>query len=106
MIIAGVLALISAGFIAYLALSKKTGAVLKRVAIIALVLICLTFLVCTLFLFLSSSYRVTRTGNADFPVIPVSEGKDITPILIAAIAVLLFMILIIVLYFREQRRKK
>ncbi|MDR2700909.1 MAG: hypothetical protein LBB72_00595 [Spirochaetaceae bacterium] len=105
MILAGLLALLSAGIIAYLALSKKTGAALKRISIIALVLICLAFTVCSMLLFMSGSYVGTKKGNIDFPAVPVSEGKDITPLLIAAIVVLLFMILVIVLYIREQKRK-
>jgi len=106
MVVAGFLALISAGVIAYLALSKNTGASLKRIAIIALVFICLAFSVCSMLLFLSSSYITTKKGAVDFPAVPINQGKDITPLLIAAIVVLLFMILVIVMYFREKNHKR
>ena len=105
MILVGFLALISAGVIAYLALSKKTGTALKRISIIALILICLAFTVCSMLLFLSGSYVASKKGNIDFPAIPANEGKDITPLLISVIVVLLFMILVTVLYNREQKRK-
>jgi TRAP-type C4-dicarboxylate transport system permease small subunit len=106
MLLAGFLALISASLTAYLALSKKTGAALKRISIIVLVLVCFLFTVCSILLLMSSSYVVTQKGNIDFSVIPASEGKGMTPLLIAAIAIFLFMILIIVLYIREQRKKQ
>ena len=107
MIFIGFAALIPAGIIAYLALSKKTSPAVKKVSVIALVIITLSFIACTIILviMLGSSAGNSR-GFIDLPVMPAQETKrDIFPVIVASAAVLFFLILVIVLALREQRKK-
>jgi len=105
MILAGFAALIPVGYIAYLALSKKTSLGLKRVAIGALVLVVLTFFLCAILLLVSGTPVGTqKSGYTDLPPVPAAEEKDNTPILIALAIVLLFLIMVIIVAIREQQR--
>ena len=108
MIFLGLIALIPAGLIAVLALSKKTSPAVKKVSIIALVVIGLTFIVCTIIVvFMFGSPVGEASGNSDLPFEPIQEvKKDFLPVLIAAIAVLVFLFWITILAIRERRRKK
>ena len=108
MIFLGFIALIPAGLIAVLALSKKTSPAVRRVSIIALVVIGLTFIICTIILVVMfGSSGGELSGYTDLPPEQVQEVKrDFLPILIASIAVLLFLIWVITLAIREQRQKK
>ena len=107
MIFLGFIALIPAGFIAILALSKKTSPPVRRVSIIALILIGLTFITCTIiliFMFGSSGGEVS--GYSELPVEQVQEAeRDILPLIIASILVLIFLTWIIIVAIREQRQK-
>jgi preprotein translocase subunit SecG len=108
MIFLGFIALIPAGFIAVLALSKNTSPAVRRVSIIALIVIGLTFITCTIILVVMfGSSGGELSGYTDLPMEQVQEVKrDFLPILIASIAVLLFLIWVITLAIREQRQKK
>ena len=109
MIFLGFLALIPAGFIATLALSKKTSPEVKKVSIIAFIIIGLTFIICTIILLVMFGSPVgVSEGYSDFPIDqPVKEAeKDFFPVLIASIAVLILMIWITISAIREQRKKK
>jgi Mg2+/citrate symporter len=108
MIFLGFIALIPAGFIAVLALSKKTSPEVRRVSIIALIIIGLTFIICTIILVVLFGTPVGEpTGYSDFPLEqPVREAtRDILPVLIASILILLFLTWVIIVAIREQRRK-
>ena len=107
MIFACFAALIPAGFIAYLALSKKTSPMVKKVSIIALILIGISFAVCTIILLVMFGSPVGIRGPVgDLPVVPVQEAKqNIIPILVAVGVFFFFLILVIILAIREQRRK-
>ena len=106
MIFLGFIALIPAGFVAVLALSKKTGYKIRKAAIIALVIIGLTFITCTIILIMFGTSAGRSAGNSVFSVDTVKEAeKDYLPVIIASIAVFIFLIWIIILAIREQRRK-
>ena len=107
MIFLGFIALIPAGFIAILALSKKTSREVRRVSIIALILIGLTFIVCTIIvIFMFGTGAGEASGYSDLPFEPVQQvKKDYLPVIIASIAVLAFLIWVIILAIREQRQK-
>jgi len=104
MIPAGLAALIPVGYIVYLALSKKTGPALKRVAIGALVLIVFAFFLCAILLLMSGAPVVTKQGYSDLPPVPAEKGEDNSPILIALAIVLFFLIMVIIISIREQQR--
>jgi len=107
MIFLGFIALIPAGFIAVLALSKKSSPAVRRVSIIALIVIGLTFITCTIIVLVMFGAPVGEaSGNPDLPFVPVQETKkDIIPVIIASVLVLAFLTWIIILAIREQRRK-
>jgi len=107
MIFLGFIALIPAGLIAVLALSKKTTLPVRRASIIALIIIGLTFITCTIILLVMFGSPVGEfSGNSDQPLEPLQEvKKDILPVLIASVLVLLFLAWVIILAIREQRRK-
>jgi len=104
MVPAGLAALIPVGYIVYLALSKKTGPALKRVAIGALVLVVMAFFLCAIVLFMSGTPVVTKPGYSDLPPAPAEKGEDNSPILIALAVVLIFLIMVIIISIREQQR--
>ncbi|MCL1928242.1 MAG: hypothetical protein FWG07_05560 [Treponema sp.] len=108
MIFLGFIALIPAGFIAFLALSKNTSPAVRRVSIIAFIIIGLTFIVCTIILIVMFGSPVgVSDGYSDFPIEPVKEAKkDFFPVLIASIAVLILMIWVTISAIREQRKKR
>jgi hypothetical protein len=107
MIFAAFIAIIPACFIAVLALSKKTSSAVRKASIIALMLICLTFIICTIFLFAMFGYSTGRSAVfTDIPIEPVQETRNtFMEVLIPSIVVLFLMILVIILALREQRRK-
>jgi len=107
MIYAGFLALIPVGFIAVLALSKKTSPAVKKVAIAALILTGLALITCTLILFFLYGFASgKKAAYGTLPVVPVEEAKkNIVPLLIAVVGIIILMILVIILAIREQRRK-
>jgi hypothetical protein len=106
MIFAAFIALIPAVFIAFLALSKKTSSAVRKASIIALILICLTFITCTTFLVIRYGPFTGRGAvDTNLPVIPQESKSNILEVIIPSAVVLLLMVLVIVLAFREQRKK-
>ena len=106
MIFAAFIALVPACFIAVLALSKKTNPTVRKVSIIALILICLTFITCTIFLVMHGFSAGKGAVNTELPVVPVKESKSsIMAVLIPSVVVVLLMIMVIVLASREQKKK-
>ena len=108
MIFLGFIALIPAGLIAFLALSKKTTAPVRKISIIALIVIGLTFITCTIILVIMFGSPVGEAaGYSNLPIEPVQAEvkRDILPVIIASVLVLGFLIWIIILAIREQRRK-
>jgi len=107
MIFAGIAALIPVGLIAFLALSKKTSPAIKKASIIALIVIGLAFIACIIILFIMLGSPIGVRGRyAEIPVMPAEQtAKDnLYTILIAAVMVLFFLIMTIILAIREQRQ--
>ena len=107
MIFLGFIALIPAGIITVLAFSKKTSPAVRKASIAALVLIAVVFAACTIILFVMfGSSPGTSLSYSEFPVEPVQEiKKDYLPVLIASIAIFVFLIWIMILAVRERRKK-
>ena len=107
MIFLGLAALIPAGIIAVLALSRKTNPGIRKVSIIALILIGLSVVVCAVIvIFLSGSSGGSITGITSLPITPVQETeRDIIPLIIGSAIIILFIILVTILAIREQRKK-
>ena len=105
MIFAGFAALIPAGLIAFLALSKKTSPTVKKAATIALIVITLTFVACTIILVLSGSPAWKRGGAIDLPTAPpAGKANNIMAVLIMAAVLFFVMIMVIVLAIRERKK--
>jgi hypothetical protein len=105
LILAGFTALIPAGLIAFLALSKKTSPMVKKAAAIALILITLSFAACSIVLVLSGSPVWKKGGAIDLPAVPAGKATDSTALLIMTAVLLFVMIMVIILANREQRKR-
>jgi hypothetical protein len=108
MIPLSLMAIIPAGIIAYLALSKKTSPLVKKVSTGALILIIITLVVCVILILMSGARAIIVIGVSEPPPdpIPAVEGKsDLSPI-IALVAVLLFLTAVLVISFRDQKKQK
>ncbi|MDR0568110.1 MAG: hypothetical protein LBG87_02765 [Spirochaetaceae bacterium] len=97
------------GLIVYFAISKKSGLLIRWAAIMALILIGLSVVVC-LFIILSEPGVVAVEGpNIDFvpdrEVIPVKKANPL-PLLLFAGALLLFIAFVMYLALRDQYRNK
>jgi len=107
MIFAGLVALIPAGIIAVLAISKKTSQTVRRVSIIALALIGLAFVTCTILLLIFGSFAAEEKVRGYFPIDPVKETKqDIVTMVIVSVVVIIILTLVILLSIREIRAQK
>jgi uncharacterized BrkB/YihY/UPF0761 family membrane protein len=108
MIPLSIAAVIPAGIIAWLALSKKTSPHIKRVAIGALIVILITLVVCTIIIIFSGSRTVVVRGLAEPPPnsAPAVEGKSNIPLIITLAVIMLFLIWVIFVSIRDQRKQK
>ena len=108
MIFLGIGALVPALVILYLALSKKTSAAIKKAAVIALVVIGLTLVTCSILIyFLLGSSEVSESGPVLLPGPELHEpGLDLLSIIIIAIIIISFIIITIFLSRREQKKKR
>jgi amino acid transporter len=96
------------GLIVYFAVSKQSGLLIRWAAIIALILIGLSVVVCLFILFSEPNAVVVEGPNIDFTpdreVIPVKKSNPL-PMLVFAGILLLFIALVVYLGLREQHRK-
>jgi hypothetical protein len=93
--------------ILYFLISGKSVPAVRRAAVIALALVILSVLVCSVFV-LGRSVAVTGPGyspEGEIPVTPVPP-PNLTLIVGMALVFLLFVILIAIAARREQRRRK
>ncbi|MDR0562435.1 MAG: hypothetical protein LBG73_07070 [Spirochaetaceae bacterium] len=95
--------------IVYFAVSKKSGLLVRWAAIMALILIGLSVVVCLFILFAEPGVVAVEGPNIDFipdrEVIPVKKA-DPLPLLIFAAIMLLFIAFVVYHALREQYRKK
>ena len=108
MIYLGFIALIPAGFVAVLAISKKTSPSVRKAAIIALIIIGITFISCTIILLFMFGVPAGKSAaRSDFSMDTIKAvEKNYLPVIIAAVAIFIFLIWLIVLAIREQRRNR
>ena len=107
MIFLGIGALVPALIILYLAFSKKTSKAVKKAAIIALVVIGLTLVTCSILIyFLLGSSETSESGSVLRPGPELHEpALDLLGIIIIAVIILGFIILSIILSRREKKKK-
>ena len=106
MIIAGIAALIPAVLITVLALSKKTSPGVKKAATIALVLITLVFMICSLLVVISGPAAGKGGGIVDIPAKPEPQNTaNFAAILIMMAILLILLSIVIISSVREQRKK-
>ena len=108
MIFLGIGALIPALVILYLAVSKKTSAAIKKAAIIALVVIGLTLVTCSILIYLLlGSSEVSESGPVLRPGPEIHDpGLDLLGIIVIALIILGFIIVSIIVSRREQKKKR
>ena len=108
MILLGIGALIPALVILYLAFSKKTSTAIKKAAIIALVIIGLTILTCSILIyFLLGSSETSESGPVLLPGPEIPEqGLDLLNIIVIAVIVIGFIIISMIVSHREKKKKR
>jgi uncharacterized protein with PQ loop repeat len=105
--IAGVASAALSVFIAYMALSKRVSRPIRIAAVAALVLIGLALALCSvlLFFFLVSPAGAEGKTGENIPLVPAATGRDnIMPIIIFSVVVLAFILVIVFISMREQKR--
>ena len=105
MIIAAIAALASLGFIVFLVLSKKTSKLVKRAAIIALILIALSFVVCSIIILIMLTSSPGEGSGGVLSVTAVEAPKQNLVGILIVTAILLFFILITVVSLRHEKQK-
>ncbi|MHB9291544.1 hypothetical protein Holit_00622 [Hollandina sp. SP2] len=93
--------------IVYFALSKRSSLLIKRTAVIALILIGLAVAVSLYLIFSEPAVTLSPGLPTEIPPdkpVPV-KGVTSTPILVGAILLLLFITLIVYISLRDQHRK-
>jgi hypothetical protein len=108
LIAGGLVSLAVAAVTAYLALFPGTSRPVRRAALIALVIISLAVLTCSLILifFLVFSPAARGTGGGDLPPPARNRADDgLFPVIAFLLAMLVTLAVIIALSIRERRRK-
>jgi hypothetical protein len=107
--IGGLVSVVLVALIAYLALSPASSRLVRRAAIIALVLIGLAAVACSITLLLLLVFPSAAKGavGRDIPLVPrKNESGDFFPIVIFLGALLITLVVVIALALREQDRKR
>lgn len=105
--IAGIASLLLTGFTAFIALSKKSSPLMRRAAIIALILAGLALAFCSLLLLFLSDKGDGSKGFSVGTLDPVEKAEaDLLPILVFTAAILSIIVIIIFASLREQKKQK
>jgi len=106
MILAIIAALVPVAFISFLAFSKKTSPAVRKASIIALIIIAVGFVTCSIIILVMLLSPAGTGGNGDIPVMPIKDKKqDLIAVLIVT-AVMFFLILVLIIASRREQRKK
>jgi cytochrome bd-type quinol oxidase subunit 1 len=106
MIPAGIISVVLAGIITYLALSKNTSRGVRIAAIIALALVGAAIIACSIILVfvLGSSGTGVEEITRELPVVPETNARsDLIPIIIFCVIIVLFISLTIIISLRGEK---